>query len=95
MLSIGLAQLVFFMLVAYDLILFILNGTKKMKTQLRQQLYFIKEVEQLIGRDRQTLRRWWTAHKFPKPTLVSNRLAWPVSLIDCWLNHIINKSSGF
>jgi prophage regulatory protein len=51
----------------------------------QQQVYFSSETEQLIGRDRQTLRRWWTSNIFPKPKLINKRLAWSASVLHEWI----------
>ncbi|HFK5879045.1 TPA: helix-turn-helix transcriptional regulator [Legionella pneumophila] len=53
----------------------------------KQKLLFIKDVEQIIGRNRLTLRRWWSAGKFPKPTkLNGTSLAWQTDVIEKWIN---------
>ncbi|HRD71272.1 MAG TPA: AlpA family phage regulatory protein [Legionella sp.] len=53
---------------------------------LKQQLLFIQDVEQNIGRNRLTLRRWWSAGKFPKPTkLNGTALAWQTEVIEQWI----------
>ena len=53
---------------------------------LKQQLLFIQDVEQIIGRNRLTLRRWWSAGKFPKPTkLNGTALAWQTEVIEQWI----------
>lgn len=54
---------------------------------IEPKLYFIKDVEQIIRRNRLTLRRMWENDKFPKPTLINNRLAWKVSVIEEWINN--------
>lgn len=52
----------------------------------KQKLLFIQDVEQIIGRNRLTLRRWWTAGKFPKPTkLNGTALAWKTEVIEQWI----------
>ena len=53
---------------------------------LKPKIYFIKDAEQVTGRNRLTLRRWWKDEKFPKPTLINNRLAWKAEVIDQWIN---------
>lgn len=51
------------------------------------KLLYIKDVEQIIGRNRLTLRRWWQNGKFPKPTkLNGNVLAWRSETIVVWIN---------
>ena len=52
----------------------------------QQQIYFIRDAERLIGRNRQTLRRWWEQDLFPKPQLIKSRLAWSASALHEWIN---------
>lgn len=52
---------------------------------INQQILFIKDAEQIIGRNRLTLRRMWTTGRFPKPILINNRLAWHADVIDQWI----------
>ena len=53
---------------------------------LKQKLLFIQDLETIIGRNRLTLRRWWIAGKFPKPTkLNGTALAWQTEIIDQWI----------
>jgi predicted DNA-binding transcriptional regulator AlpA len=54
--------------------------------QITQKICFIKDAEQLIGRNRLTLRRWWKKNIFPKPALINNRLAWKADIINAWIN---------
>ncbi len=50
-----------------------------------KKFYFIKDLENLIGRSRLTLRRWWTSGKFPKPFKLNGvTLAWDTATIDSW-----------
>lgn len=57
-----------------------------------QKLLFIKDVEQIIGRNRLTLRRWWEANKFPKPTKLNGTvLAWRNDAIDQWINSSVDE----
>lgn len=60
-------------------------------TQLfKQKLLFIHDVERIIGRNRLTLRRWWTTGKFPQPTkLNGTALAWHNDTVDRWINQNI------
>ncbi|CZG36379.1 Predicted transcriptional regulator [Legionella pneumophila] len=52
-----------------------------------QQILFINDVEVIIGKDRLTLRRWWSEGKFPKPVKLHGRtLAWHKDVIDNWIN---------
>jgi len=53
---------------------------------LKPKIYFIKDAEQVVGRNRLTLRRMWELNNFPKPTLINNRLAWQVEVIEQWIN---------
>lgn len=55
----------------------------------QQQIYFIRDAEQLIGRNRQTLRRWWEQNIFPKPQLIKNRLAWGANVLHEWVKQNI------
>lgn len=55
---------------------------------LTQQILFINDLERIIGKDRLTLRRWWTEGKFPIPVKLHGRtLAWHKDVIDNWINH--------
>ena len=59
-----------------------------------QKLLFIKDVEQIIGRNRLTLRRWWEGNKFPKPTKLNGTvLAWRADIIDQWINDSVDEVS--
>ncbi len=60
-----------------------------MTSNLKPKIYFIKDAEQIIGRNRLTLRRWWEKDNFPKPTLINNRLAWHAETIEKWINQKI------
>lgn len=54
---------------------------------LPQQVFFINDVERLIGRNRLTLRRWWMEGKFPTPVkLNGTTLAWHYATINDWIN---------
>ena len=53
---------------------------------LKPKIYYIKDAEQVVGRNRLTLRRWWGEGKFPKPTLIHKRLAWRSEVIEQWIN---------
>lgn len=53
----------------------------------KQQILFINDIEKIIGKDRLTLRRWWTDGKFPKPVKIHGKtLAWHKDEIDEWIN---------
>lgn len=54
--------------------------------QTNQEIYFIKDIENIIGRNRLTIRRWYEKGIFPKPTLISNNLAWRSSVIKEWID---------
>jgi predicted DNA-binding transcriptional regulator AlpA len=60
------------------------------KASINPKIYFIREVEQSVGRDRLTLRRMWRKGTFPKPTLINNRLAWGSNVIDQWISETVN-----
>lgn len=58
-----------------------------------QRLLFIKDVEQIIGRNRLTLRRWWGKSKFPKPIKLNGSvLVWRTDVIDQWINDSLGES---
>jgi prophage regulatory protein len=62
------------------------------KNKIPQQILFITDLEKLIGRNRLTLRRWWTDGKFPKPIkLNGTTLAWHTETINHWINHSIKQ----
>ena len=53
----------------------------------RQKLLFIKDVEQIIGRSRQTIRRWCEKNKFPHPIKLNDTVrAWRAEVIYQWIN---------
>ena len=53
---------------------------------ISQQILFINDLEIIIGKDRLTLRRWWTSGKFPEPVKLHGRtLAWHKEVIDEWI----------
>ena len=58
---------------------------------LSQGVLFITDLEKIIGRNRLTLRRWWTAGKFPVPIkLNGNTLVWHMETINYWMSRISN-----
>ncbi|MDF1678052.1 MAG: hypothetical protein P1U32_05090 [Legionellaceae bacterium] len=57
---------------------------------LTQQVFFIADLEKLIGRNRLTLRRWWMEGKFPKPSKLNGILAWRAAAIEAWINQNLN-----
>ena len=54
-----------------------------------KKVFYIKDTEQAIGRNRLTLRRWWEQGIFPKPCLINSRLAWQADVIMQWINQNI------
>ncbi|MCC5791464.1 MAG: AlpA family phage regulatory protein [Legionellaceae bacterium] len=59
-----------------------------------QQILFITDLEKLLGRNRWTLRRWWTSGKFPEPVkLNGTTLAWHIETIDGWIDQQIKKNA--
>lgn len=59
-------------------------------TELKRRVLFIKDVEQIVGRNRLTLRRWWSAGKFPKPVKLNDSvLSWDHEIIEQWINQKI------
>jgi|HubBroStandDraft_6_1064221.scaffolds.fasta_scaffold244019_2 prophage regulatory protein len=64
-----------------------------MSQKLKQAILYITDVEQITGRNRVTLRRWWEKEKFPKPIkLHSSVLAWNATTIQAWIStHIPTK----
>jgi predicted DNA-binding transcriptional regulator AlpA len=67
---------------------------QKDNKQVHQQtVLFIKDVEQIIGRNRLTLRRWWEAEKFPKPTKLNGTvLAWHTNDIYQWIHRNLHNT---
>lgn len=62
---------------------------------LTQQIFFITDLEKIIGRNRLTLRRWWAEGKFPHPVkLNGTTLAWHSQVIHEWINKNV-KAAGF
>lgn len=63
-----------------------------MSTIQKQQLLYIQDVEQITGRNRLTLRRWWNKGKFPPPSkLHSSVLAWHTEEIQGWIANVTAK----
>lgn len=63
---------------------------KRNSKELPQEILFITDIEKMIGRNRLTLRRWWTDGKFPKPIkLHGTTLAWSKSTIERWIEDSI------
>ncbi|KTD01948.1 prophage regulatory protein-like protein [Legionella geestiana] len=60
-------------------------------TEFKQQILFMRDVEQIVGRDRLTLRRWWLAGKFPRPVKLNNAvLSWHYVAIEQWIQKTMN-----
>lgn len=60
-----------------------------------RQLLYINDVEQITGRNRLTLRRWWEKGAFPKPTkLHSSVLAWHSKTIQQWINENVQDEQS-
>ncbi len=58
--------------------------------ELSQQVLFINDLEQIIGRNRLTLRRWWLEGKFPQPVkLNGSTLVWHSETINRWIEQNI------
>lgn len=64
-----------------------------MAHEIKQEVLYIKDVEQITGRNRLTIRRWWEKGKFPKPIkLHSSVLAWHTQTIQTWLSDLESKN---
>lgn len=62
---------------------------------LSQRVLFITDLEKIIGRNRLTLRRWWTAGKFPVPIkLNGNTLVWHMETINYWIEQNIKPGNN-
>lgn len=62
---------------------------------LTQQILFINDLETIIGKDRLTLRRWWTDGKFPMPVKLHGRtLAWHKDVIEEWITKNMRQSNN-
>ena len=60
---------------------------------MNKRLLFIKQVEEMTGRHRQTLWRYWVAGKFPKPVSVEGRNAWTEETIQNWIDSKMENAS--
>ena len=61
--------------------------------KLTQKVLFITDLEQIIGRNRLTLRRWWLDGNFPEPVkLNGTTLAWHADAINNWINQNLKIS---
>lgn len=64
-----------------------------MPITMNPKLLYIRDVEQIINKNRLTLRRWWKAGKFPKPTLLNGTaLAWSTTTIEKWIQQNLQGS---
>jgi prophage regulatory protein len=62
-----------------------------LQTEFKQQILFMGDIEQIIGVNRITLRRWWLTGKFPKPIkLNGSLLSWHFEVIQQWINQRMN-----
>lgn len=69
------------------------SGGCEMNNTNERQLFYIHDIEQITGRNRLTLRRWWEKGKFPKPIkLHSSVLVWHITTIQQWLSEIYQNN---
>ena len=65
------------------------------KPQFKQQLLFTKDVEQITGFNRVTLRRWWREGYFPVPVKLNGSvLTWHCDDIHQWIDDITNRTTN-
>ncbi|HAU0120903.1 TPA: AlpA family phage regulatory protein [Legionella pneumophila] len=65
------------------------------KSQFKQQLLFTKDVEQITGFNRVTLRRWWREGHFPAPVKLNGSvLAWHYDDIHQWIDDITKRATN-
>ena len=62
------------------------SSIQKSEPLSSKKIYYIKDAELITGRNRLTLRRWWKKSQFPKPILLSRRLAWLAETVDQWIS---------
>ena len=63
--------------------------------KVTQQVLFITDLEKLLGRNRLTLRRWWTSGKFPSPIkLHGTTLVWHTQTVNEWIDKNIGLKNG-
>jgi prophage regulatory protein len=63
--------------------------------ELTQQIFFITDLEKIIGRNRTTLRRWWLEGNFPTPIkLHGTTCAWHATVINQWIEKNLNPSQS-
>lgn len=61
--------------------------------EYKQKILFMSDIEQIIGRNRLTIRRWWTSGKFPKPIkLNGTTLAWHSNIVEQWIHQNMNTN---
>lgn len=61
--------------------------------KMSKQILFITDLEELLGRNRLTLRRWWTSGKFPQPVkLNGTTLAWHSEIVSHWIQQNMRLS---
>ncbi|AAU27154.1 TPA: helix-turn-helix transcriptional regulator [Legionella pneumophila] len=61
--------------------------------KMPKQILFITDLEELLGRNRLTLRRWWTSGKFPQPVkLNGTTLAWHSETVNHWIQQNMRLS---
>ena len=61
--------------------------------EVTQQIFFITDLEKIIGRNRLTIRRWWLEGKFPAPIkLNGTNLAWHIETINEWIKQNIKMN---
>ncbi|HHT9911421.1 TPA: helix-turn-helix transcriptional regulator [Legionella pneumophila] len=66
---------------------------EKSENRILKQILFITDLEKLLGRNRLTLRRWWTSGKFPEPIkLNGTTLVWHQETIEHWIDQNIRLS---
>ncbi|HAU1260467.1 TPA: helix-turn-helix transcriptional regulator [Legionella pneumophila] len=61
--------------------------------KMPKQILFITDLEELLGRNRLILRRWWTSGKFPQPVkLNGTTLAWHSETVNHWIQQNMRLS---
>jgi prophage regulatory protein len=59
-----------------------------------QIVFYIKDVEETVGKPRVTLRRWWRSGKFPIPKMLNGRLSWRATEIYRWIDSSLGVPHG-
>lgn len=63
------------------------------KSQFKRQILFIKDVEQITGLNKVTIRRWWKSGHFPAPEKLNDSvLIWHYDDIHQWINDKTKRS---